>query len=51
MPTTMPAMVSAGVPRPLEGAIVTVADDVATITGAPVTVDDDDCGFVIPDDA
>ena len=51
MPTTMPAVAPAGVPPPLEGVIVTVRDDVATITGATVTVYDDDCGLIIPDDA
>lgn len=47
MPTTMPAMVPAGVPPPLKGATVTVANDVATVT----VVDDDDCDVMIPDDA
>ena len=52
MPTPMPAKVPAGVPPPLKGAIVRVADDVATVTGPTVTVaDDDDCDVIIPDDA
>ena len=52
MPTTMPAMVPIGVPPPLEGATVTVAHEAATVTGAPVTVaDEDDCDVIIPDDA
>lgn len=40
-------MVPAGVPPPLKGATVTVANDVATVT----VVDDDDCDVMIPDDA
>ena len=52
MPTTMPAMVPVDVPPPLEGVTVTVAHDVATVTGAPVTVaDEDNCDVIIPDDA
>lgn len=45
-------MVPAGVPPPLKDAIVTVADDVATVMGATVTVaEDDECDFIITDDA
>ena len=51
MPMTMPAMVPAGVPPPLEGATVTVADDVSTVTGATVMVADDDGDVIIPGDA
>ena len=51
MPTTMPAMVPAGVLPPLEGPTVTVADDVTIVTGPTVTVADDDGDVIIPDDA
>ena len=43
MPTTVPAMVAAGVPPRLEGATVTVA----TVTVADAV----DCGVNVPDDA
>ena len=51
MPTTIPAIVPAGVPPLLEGATVTVADDVATVTGVTVMVADDDDDVTIPNDA
>ena len=44
-------MVPAGVPPLLEGATVTVADDVATVTGVTVMVADDDDDVTIPNDA
>ena len=48
----MPAVVPAGVLPPLKDAIVTVADDVAAVRGATVTVaKNDECDFIIPDDA